>query len=70
MFNVKDFLINGKVRSFTSIGSYPLLYWNKKGEIICPCCADEDKEGVEGAGVNWETEMFCDLCSSQIESAY
>lgn len=70
MFNLEDFLINGKVRSFTSVGGYPLFYWGGKEEILCPCCADEDKEGVKGANVNWESKMFCDLCSSQIESAY
>ena len=68
MFNLEDFLIGGKVRSFVG-GGYPLFYWNEEG-IVCPCCADGDKGGVKGADVNWESEMFCDLCSSQIESAY
>ena len=69
MFNLEDFLIGGKVRSFTSVGGYPLFYWNEEEEILCPCCADGEG-GVKGADVNWESEMFCDLCSSQIESAY
>lgn len=65
---------------YTSIGSYPLYYWMDPAAILCPSCADEklatpEDERIEPvialvATINWESEMYCDDCGEQIESAY
>ena len=31
----------GKLKAYTSIGSYPLLYIDKSNSVLCPCCANE-----------------------------
>lgn len=52
---------------YTSIGSYPLYYYNKKHEIFCPDCALDKYE----AEVNWENpDLECTRCGERIESAY
>ncbi len=66
---------DGKPRSFTEWGCYPIFYVTRDS-ILCPECAarahesDEDNL-VRGADVNWEDpDMRCSDCSERIESAY
>lgn len=71
-------LINGKLRSYTSIGGYPVFYLDAKDNCLCPDCAtesflDEDELPdfkVKYGAVNWEGSLYCDRCSEEIESAY
>ena len=68
--NLEDYLINGRLRSYTAIGAYPLVYLTASS-ALCPQCADENKRAVQAAAVNWQDpQLFCDACSDRIESAY
>jgi hypothetical protein len=62
-------------------GGYPLFYITKDCSVICPDCANcqeckecEDWESdriIVGQDANWENpDMYCDHCSTRIESAY
>lgn len=63
-------------------GGYPRYAICDDGGALCPrCCATERKEiatttGHDGwcviaADINWEdSDLYCDHCNSQIESAY
>lgn len=62
-------------------GGYPLFYVTKDCGILCPKCANDNKEltfdpddpqwFIIGADVNYEsTNLYCDNCNAQIESAY
>lgn len=70
-FNIQDYLLNDKLRSFTSIGGYPVFYVTRVNECLCPDCATEDKDSIVASDCNWENPLlFCDECSDRIESAY
>ena len=65
------------LRKYTFVGGYPLFYIGGHSNIHCADCAEEcsldSSEYVKErtSHVNWEsTELYCDLCSEQIESAY
>ena len=72
--NLEDYILNGKLRSFTSIGGYPLFYVTKQNNCLCPDCAssnDQDYDPIAATDVNWEDpDLYCDECSNRIESAY
>jgi hypothetical protein len=72
--NLEDYMLNGKLRSFTSIGGYPLFYVTKQNNCLCPDCAtdnDQDYDPIAATDVNWEDpDLYCDECSNRIESAY
>ncbi len=67
---------------YTSLGSYPLFAWTSDGAALCKSCAKTEREAIgtttgsdgwciEGLEVNYEdTDLYCDHCSSKIESAY
>jgi hypothetical protein len=56
--------------SYTSIGSYPLVYLDNMDNVLCPCCASEEEEETT-PHINWEDPyLYCDECSDRIESAY
>lgn len=55
-------------------GLYPLYYFDKQGNVLCPICAnrgvDQAQEVIEAA-INEENEnLYCDDCGNKIESAY
>lgn len=57
----------GPRQRYTEFGSYPLYYYNKKGEPFCYKCALPKYE----AEVNWENpDLYCTQCEERIESAY
>lgn len=59
--------------AYTSIGCYPIFYVDMEGNCLCAVCADEEqKETIEPlrAEVNWESDLYCDECSCEIEKAY
>ncbi len=56
---------------FTSLGSYPLIYLDKDGEVLCAKCADEETEELQGADVFLEgSPEQCAGCNKEIKSAY
>lgn len=64
---------------YTSLGSYPLYYLTRGGDLLCPDCAakseddpDEyERDKPQCAGIHWEGDpVDCDQCSKSIESAY
>ena len=66
--------LNGKMRSHTTVGGYPIFYLDGDDSCLCPSCADEELRWEEGklsaAAVNWDSLLHCDQCSNQIEAAY
>jgi hypothetical protein len=61
---------NPALRKFTSVGSYPMIYINRKHEVLCPTCAGE-YDRILAEDVNWENpDLHCDECGERIESAY
>jgi hypothetical protein len=70
---------NKNIRKFTLEGSYPVFYITEYDEAICPDCVDDessnfeenvDIEEVFRMQVNYEMDLYCDLCSGRIEAAY
>ena len=65
--------ISGKLRSHSKVGGYPIFYLDEGDCVLCPECAtDELTDGnkLSAAALNWESLMYCDQCSTEIESAY
>jgi hypothetical protein len=69
----------GKLRSYTEFGSYPIIYHCKDGGTLCPKCAAEDGQTDDphdpqwfliGALVHYEGEETCDHCNEDLEPAY
>jgi len=66
---------DGRLPKYAWPGGYPLAYLSRRGNVLCPDCAnesleDEDDPPVDG-GANWEDpSLYCDDCSQRIESAY
>jgi hypothetical protein len=75
-FNLLEHVIKstGKLRSFTSIGGYPVFYVTKQNNCLCSECADNNDmeyDPIVAVDVNWEDpDLYCDECSQRIESAY
>lgn len=66
---------NGKLPSFSSIGSYPIIYLTHNQSAICPDCANkpvsEYDDPAVSADVYWEgPDMECDDCGRPMPSAY
>lgn len=74
---------DGKLWSFTSVGSYTLVYLTRDHEVLCPDCANGENgseacEGHEeaqwdlvGCDVYWEgPPVQCAHCGCDIESSY
>jgi hypothetical protein len=66
-----------KLRSHTLVGGYPLFYRSTNDgvylHVFCPDCARRVWAASEPEiepHVNWESLMYCDECSLQIEAAY
>jgi len=56
-------------------GGYPLFYVDEENCIVCPSCAQKDKDDeyrvIVEYEVNWEdTMLICEECNEHIESAY
>ena len=72
------------LRSFTSVGCYPLMYVTDHDAVVCPDCAyaivaakvsGDDLEylghDIAAYDSNWQDpELYCDQCETRIESAY
>lgn len=64
-----EYRLNGAMRRYTSVGSYPVFYV-LDDECLCADCADECIEPLERAAVNWESDLNCMWCGATIEAAY
>jgi hypothetical protein len=69
VFESGDIEIQRNLRSFTSVGGYPLLYLTDKDTVLCPSCASTNDEPTT-PHVNYESRVDCDECSTEIEAAY
>ncbi len=81
---VKRWYHKGKANSYAWPGGYPLFYLCSDSGTLCPECVTKNRSqvfrsthershdgwAVEAIDVNWESEMYCDNCSKEIESAY
>jgi hypothetical protein len=80
---MKDIPIDdkGDYISYAWPGGYPIFYVTKDCGVLCPKCANENKELTKDKDdpqwfivdydVNWEDEtLYCDNCNKKIESAY
>jgi len=65
----------------TSVGAYPQYAVTSDGAALCPSCCKSEREsigtttGSDGwnviaIDVNYESLIYCDHCSTQIETAY
>lgn len=68
---------DGKLSSYAWPGGYPIFYLDKANEILCPGCAEENKDNELESfrpvtyAINWEdTTLICFECNESIESAY
>lgn len=86
-FDLDAYLMsNGKARSHSDVGGYPIWYLCRDGGVLCPACVTENiKEiraaladsgtdmqwEINAADANWENpDLICDHCNKRIESAY
>ncbi len=74
----------GRLAPYTSLGSYPLLYLTRGGNVLCAACARKTETAgsdapwhgsesgdITGADINYEDpSLYCDDCGTRIESAY
>ena len=67
-------LPDGTYPHHTSIGGYPMMYFDKCGNIVCANCANreiDDAQAIVGGDVYWEgPDIQCDDCQLLIKSAY
>ena len=73
---------DGTLRRYTDLGGYPLFYLTGDSGVLCADCASHERPPVPDAeqtpdwaivavDANWEDpELYCDHCSTRIESAY
>jgi len=80
---MKDIPIDdkGDYISYDWPGGYPIFYVTKDCGVLCPKCANENKEltkdiedpqwFIVDCDINYEDEsLYCDNCNEKIESAY
>ena len=72
-----ELLIDGQLPAFTSLGLYPLVYFDGDMSTLCATCATAALEDEiphfrpQAYGIHWEGEpIICDQCGAEIESAY
>ena len=66
---------DGQLPAHAFPGGYPIFYMDQDNSVLCPTCAQKDKEDsyyvIKEYAINEENEdLFCDECSKQIESAW
>ena len=64
-----------KLPKYAWPGGYPMFYVTKRGNVLCPDCANAEGKDSDDPPVahdaNWEDpNLYCDACSQRIESAY
>lgn len=80
--NIKEFIQSIRDGAYTSIGSYPKFWITSTNEAICYQCIKDNCLDmgrainrtlfgrIVGCDINWESQMDCNECSAEIESAY
>ena len=69
-------MLNGRCRTYTEWGGYPIFYLDHENNVVCADCAtdhlDDEIQKFRPcvADVNWESDIWCDHCSAEIESVY
>lgn len=68
---LKEMMYQGKLPKYTSLGSYTIIYLDKRCDVFCAGCATKNLAEIvyaetydEGAPLN------CEECSTEIESSY
>ena len=70
---------DGDLPTWAWPGGYPIFYLAKDNGVLCPTCANQFKAGRDNDeqlepvayDVNYEdAHLFCEHCSTRIESAY
>jgi hypothetical protein len=64
--------LDGSLPTYSSLGSYPIVYYTAEFDALCATCASDDpSEPAVWADTHWEgpPERCCD-CGTEIESAY
>jgi len=70
---------DGRLSEYAWPGGYPIYYYDKEHNVLCPKCArksDEDPEEIPqfkviGSGINYEDDnCWCQQCNQKIEVAY
>jgi hypothetical protein len=69
-----------KIRTHSAVGGYPIFYLTADDSVFCADCVQDrlsrctdpdDRFFVTAHAVNYEDpDLYCDLCSDRIESAY
>lgn len=64
-------LANGRYRSHTIVGCYPIVYFTEESQPLCADCVTDDDHDVTCLDVNYENiNLYCYDCNERIESAY
>lgn len=63
---------NGQLPAHVWPGGYQMIYITKDGQVVCPACANAERDDPPIAGdVFWEGPAIeCDDCGKRIESSY
>lgn len=60
-----------KLPRYTSLGSYPIVYYGPHYETLCDLCASLPEERTYTAAILWEGPgEDCEGCGCHIDSAY
>lgn len=62
----------GELPAYAWPGGYPIVYFCRDGEEICPTCANSGDENLEivGYDVFYEGAPMVCACGAEVESAY
>lgn len=73
---------DGKLWHYTSVGSYPIIYFTRDESMLCAACAngENDSEASEthedeqwrlvAHDILWEGVEYCDHCNEEVHGAY
>lgn len=68
---------NNKLLRFTWPGGYPVIYLDKKDNVLCPDCAQKALDNIEETNKPVHGDIYyegapltCEDCNTEIESAY
>jgi len=61
---------DGTYPAYAWPGGYPLYYLDREDNILCPTCASQETNPVEGQVYYEGSTLQCDECFATIESAY
>ena len=82
--DTRDLRATLRAGKYTSLGSYPVFLMTSDSACLCLDCARAEYRSISASvrhrtndgwrvvacDVNYESELYCEHCSKQIESAY